>query len=253
MKIVVSPAKALNENVISPVQTSTEPLFFKEAVEVNAVMQTKTKPEISKLMKISANLAELNYTRYHEFDDSNQTDRARQAVYLFDGDTYKGLDIHSLKADKVERLQNTLRILSGMYGLLKPLDRIQPYRLEMGTKLAVGEAKNLYAYWKPKISVALNEELEEDEILVNLASNEYFKSVDKKQLNSPVITPIFKDFKNGKLKVISFFAKRARGTMARYIIDNDINNLTGIHGFQGMDYTYSEAHTEKENEPVFIR
>lgn len=253
MKIVVSPAKALREEVVSPIQMTTEPRFFKDAVQVNAVMKTKSQPEISKLMKISENLAELNYGRYRDFDETNQTERARQAVFLFDGDTYKGIDIHSFPEDKFGELQSNLRILSGMYGLLRPLDKIQPYRLEMGTKLPVGEAKDLYAFWKSKITAALNEELNADELFVNLASNEYFKAVDKKALKVPVITPIFKDFKNGKLKVISFYAKRARGTMARYLVENDARNLKDIHAFRGMDYRYSASETKKENEPVFVR
>ena len=140
-----------------------------------------------------------------------------------------------------------------MYGYLRPLDLLQPYRLEMGTSLPIERNKNLYEYWKDKVTPSLNKELEEKELLVNLASNEYFKVIDKKNLKGELVSPIFKDYKNGKLKVISFFAKKARGTMARYLVENEINSLDGIKNFAQDDYKFSESETVKENEPVFVR
>jgi len=146
-----------------------------------------------------------------------------------------------------------LRILSGMYGVLKPLDLIQPYRLEMGTKLSIESNDDLYELWKDKITTQLNSELDTDELFVNLASQEYFKAVDLKKLNAEIISPVFKDFKNGKLKIISFYAKKARGLMVRYILDQNIDSLEGIKGFDYDDYHFSEEHTKKATEPVFIR
>lgn len=252
MKIVVSPAKSLEEERQVPANKHTQPQFFNEAIKLNNELKHLSKKELSELMKISDKLAALNYDRYQNFDDTNQS-RTRQAVYLFNGDVYDGLDAYTLPDEKHEQLQNTLRILSGMYGLLKPLDLMQPYRLEMGTKLPVDEHKNLYGFWKPKIAEALNQELAEDELFLNLASNEYFKAIDKKTLKVPIVSPVFKDFKNGKLKVISFYAKKARGAMVRYIVDHNITDLSGIKAFDYMDYNFSEQYTEEENQPVFIR
>jgi len=162
--------------------------------------------------------------------------------------------MHILPENKVEQLQNSLRILSGLYGVLKPLDLMQAYRLEMGTKFPIGKAKNLHSYWKPIVTKKLNCELEENELFVNLASNEYFAAVDVKALNSEVITPIFKDWKNDKLKVISFFAKKARGLMVRYIIDTDAKSIEDLKGFNYEGYSFSEEYSNLDkNELVFIR
>ena len=150
-------------------------------------------------------------------------------------------------------MQDRLRILSGLYGVLKPLDLMQAYRLEMGTKFGANGAKNLYEFWKPTIAAQLNTELADDELFVNLASNEYFKAVDTKVLKVPVISPVFKDWKNDKLKIISFYAKKARGLMSRYLIENNVETLEQLKGFAVDGYLYSEEHTTKENEPVFVR
>ena len=174
-------------------------------------------------------------------------------MYAFAGDVYTGLDAYTIPTEKLDRLQDSLRILSGLYGVLKPLDLMQPYRLEMGTSVGVERKDNLYEVWQPKVTELLNEEMEEGELFINLASNEYFKAIDTKKLKAEVISPVFKDFKNGKLKIISFYAKKARGAMVRYIIDKDVNTLEELKGFDYMDYRFSEEHTEKENEPVFIR
>lgn len=252
MKIIVSPAKSLEEERKLPTPRGTHPRFFDDAVLLNRKLAQMTKAELSDLMNISDKLADLNYHRYQNFDETNEHN-TRAAVYLFNGDVYNGLDAYSLPLEKLDSLQNSLRILSGLYGWLRPLDLIQPYRLEMGTKLSVGSHKNLYNFWRKKITKTLNEELEDHELFLNLASQEYFKAVDKKKLKTPIISPVFKDFKNGKLKVISFYAKKARGAMVRYILDKNATDMEHILNFDYMNYRYSEKYTENENEPVFVR
>lgn len=253
MKIIISPAKSLEEEKQLPTSRGTQPQFWNEAVKLNRKLSRMSKTELSKLMKISDNLADLNYQRYQDFAEDNQTKSARPAVYLYDGDVYNGLDAYSLPKEKLDDLQNTLRIISGMYGVLKPLDLIQPYRLEMSIKLKTQGNKNLYDFWTKKITESLNSELKKGEPFINLASNEYAKAVDFNQLKSKVISPVFKDFKNGDLKVISFYAKQARGAMVRFILDQNIHTANDILGFDYMDYRYSERYTENENEPVFVR
>lgn len=253
MKIVISPAKSLDFDSPLPVKDYTQPEFLVESQKLNTILQKKTPKKLSDLMGISANLAELNWKRNQDFKIPFTPENARQAVFAFNGDVYSGLDAYSLDKDKIAVLQQRLRILSGLYGVLKPLDLIQPYRLEMGTKLTVGSHKDLYGFWKKKITAKLNEELEADELFINLASNEYFGAIDQKILKVPVITPIFKDWKNGKLKVISFFAKKARGAMVRYIVDTNVQRLEDIKGFDIDGYQYSEQFTQKEDQPVFVR
>ncbi|MEP5429207.1 MAG: peroxide stress protein YaaA, partial [Flavobacteriaceae bacterium] len=180
-------------------------------------------------------------------------ENARPAVFSFNGDVYQGLDANTISEDKLDQLQATLRILSGLYGILKPLDLIQPYRLEMGTQLKVARKKNLHEFWKKQLTEHLNEELEDNELFVNLASNEYFGAIDARQLKVPIITPFFKDWKNDKLKVISFFAKKARGSMVRYIIDTDASTIEDIKGFDSDGYVFSAAHTLRADQPVFVR
>ncbi len=253
MKIVISPAKSLDFESNLPSGKYTQPLFLEQADALNAKMASKSKRVIGKLMGISDKLAELNYQRYQGFSTPFTSKNARPSVYAFSGDVYIGLDVYSLKSNKTETMQQNLRILSGMYGLLKPLDLIQAYRLEMGIPLKINRKKNLYEFWGNTITNALNDELKEDELFLNLASQEYFKVIHPKKLKVPVISPIFKDFKNGKLKLISFFAKKARGSMVRYILDNDVNTLSGVKGFNVDGYSYSKEFTKNENQPVFIR
>ena len=253
MKIVVSPAKSLDYESKLPTTRGTQPAFLETTAKLNRKMSRMTKNEISKLMSISDKLADLNYTRYQDFKEEHNKKNSRPAVYAFNGDVYAGLDAYSIPTEKLDQLQDSLRILSGLYGILKPLDLIQPYRLEMGTSVGIERKDNLYEVWQPKITELLNKEMEADELFINLASNEYFKAIDTKKLKAEVISPVFKDFKNGKLKIISFYAKKARGAMVRYIIDKDVHNLEELKGFDYMDYRFSEEHTEKENEPVFIR
>lgn len=253
MKIVISPAKSLDFESPLPTEKFTQAEFLGQSERLNKVLAKKKPRALSKLMSISDNLAQLNWERNQQFSIPFTPDNARPAVYAFNGDVYQGLDAYTIPEEKLERLQSTLRILSGLYGMLKPLDLIQPYRLEMGTQLKVGRKKNLYEFWKKTLTSHINEELHDGELFINLASNEYFGAVDAKHLKVPVVTPIFKDWKNDKLKVISFFAKKARGSMVRYIIDADAQTLDDIKGFNYDDYEFSKEHTIKENEPVFIR
>ncbi|SRX54728.1 peroxide stress protein YaaA [Aequorivita sp. CIP111184] len=253
MKIVVSPAKTLDFESKLPTTRATQPKFLEEAEMINNKLERKSKKAIGTLMDISDKLAELNYQRYKEFNTPFTKENARPAVYAFAGDVYTGLDAYTIPSEKIDLLQHSLRILSGMYGLLRPLDLMQPYRLEMGTKLPVNRKKDLYSFWKKTLTETLNKELEDDELFLNLASVEYFNAIDEKKLKVPVISPVFKDFKNGELKIISFFAKKARGSMTRFVIDKNVTSLDELKGFDYDGYGYSEQYTEKANEPVFIR
>jgi len=253
MKIVVSPAKSLDFEREYPQLAHSQAPFLEEAAKLNKSLAKKKPKALSQLMGISDNLAQLNWERNQQFSLPFTIENARPAVYAFNGDVYQGLDAYTLPTPKMRILQDTLRILSGLYGLLKPLDLIQPYRLEMGTKLKVGRANTLYDFWRKKITQKLNTELEDHEIFINLASNEYFKAIDVNTLKVPVITPVFKDWKGDNLKIVSFFAKKARGSMVRYIIDSGATTLDDIKGFNLDDYEFSANHTTKENEPVFVR
>ena len=252
MKIVISPAKSLDFDRQLPTERYSEPSFTTEAERLNKLLKKKSPKSLSKLMGISANLGALNWERNQSWSLPFTTENARQAVYAFNGDVYRGLDVYTLPEDKIDALQDKLRIISGLYGILKPLDLIQPYRLEMGTKFPVGVKKNLYEFWNKKITDSLNNELGENELFVNLASNEYFKAIDSKKLKTPVITPVFKDLKNGEYKTIMTFAKQARGYMTRYIIDTDAQTIDDLKGFNYEGYGFSEG-MSSENELVFIR
>ena len=216
------------------------------------MLKQKTPAELAKLMTISDKLADLNWQRNQEWKTPFTVQNARPAIYAFNGEVYTGIDSYSLSEDKMNDLQSRLRILSGLYGLLKPLDLIQPYRLEMGTKMAVGERKHLYEFWKNTLTTALNEQLSANELFVNLASTEYFSAIDSKRLKVPVITPEFKDYKDGKLKMISFFAKKARGLMVRYIIDTNAQTLEDLKGFNYEGYQW-DANLSSQTKLVFTR
>ncbi|MEE9349141.1 MAG: peroxide stress protein YaaA [Flavobacteriaceae bacterium] len=252
MKIVISPAKSLDFESDIPVDFNTKCQFLNQAKEINTVLKKKSPSELSKLMKISEKLADLNWKRNQEWELPFNKSNARQAIYTFSGTVYDGLDAYSIPLDKIEQLQDKLRILSGQYGILKPLDLMQAYRLEMGTKLVVKNTKNLYQFWENQITESLNGELKTNEVFVNLASNEYFKAVKPRLLKVPVITPIFKDYKNGNLKIIAFFAKKARGMMVRYIIDNDIGNAEDLKGFNYGNYAF-DGSLSTETDLVFTR
>ncbi|MBZ0328531.1 MAG: peroxide stress protein YaaA [Altibacter sp.] len=252
MKIVLSPAKSLDFESKLPTAKFSEASFLPEAERLNKLLKKKSARSLSKLMGISANLGQLNYERNQEWNLPFSSFNARPAVYAFSGDVYRGLNIYTLPKGKIDSLQNSLRIISGLYGVLKPLDLIQPYRLEMSTRISVGKHKNLYEFWKKKITQALNDELKEGELFINLASNEYFKAIDVKALKVPVITPVFKDLKNGEYKSIMTFAKLARGYMTRYLLDIDAKSLDHVKGFNYEGYGFSEA-MSTETELVFIR
>jgi len=254
MKIVISPAKTLDFERAVPVQDATVPVFLKEAKQIRKELKELSPAELMKLMDISEKLAELNWQRNQSkgFGAKELKSDARQAVFAFNGDVYVGLDAYSIDPEKISVLQGTLRILSGLYGLLKPLDVIQPYRLEMGTNLSVGESKNLYEFWKPRIAKALNKELKKGDVLVNLASQEYFSAVDERALKATVITPEFKDYRTGKLSMISFFAKKARGMMVRYIIETGAETVDDLKGFNYEGYSF-DANLSEERKLVFTR
>jgi cytoplasmic iron level regulating protein YaaA (DUF328/UPF0246 family) len=252
MKIVLSPAKSLNFEKVLPTEKYSEALFLKESLQVNKVLKQKSPAALSELMAISDKLADLNWQRNQEWKMPFNVENARPAIFAFDGDVYTGLDAYSIPIEKLDILQGSVRILSGLYGLLKPLDLMQAYRLEMGTKLPINDSKNLCEFWKPIITKALNKELQEGELFINLASNEYFSAVDVKALKVPVVTPEFKDYKDGKLKIISFFAKKARGLMVRYIIDTNAETIDDLKGFNYEGYQF-DANLSKGNKLVFTR
>ncbi|WP_334055618.1 peroxide stress protein YaaA [Polaribacter sp. P097] len=252
MKIIISPAKSLDFE--SKVETSlhTQPQFLEQSEKLNKKLKTLSKNKLSSLMSISNDLASLNYERNQEWQTPFTTDNAKQAIYAFTGAVFQGIDVTTLPEEKLPLLQENLRILSGLYGLLKPLDLIQPYRLEMGTKLKVGRKDNLYKFWDDTVAKALNEELQDDELLINLASSEYFKVIPKKVLKVPMVTPVFKDFKNGQYKTIMTYAKKARGLMVRYIIDHNVKTIEELKNFDVENYRFSEA-MSSEHEIVFTR
>lgn len=252
MKIVISPAKSLNFEKELPTQRYTESQFLKQAATIQKTLKKKKPKALAQLMDISEKLAELNWQRNQEWKIPFTTENARPAVYAFDGDVYTGLDVYTMSEAKLDILQDKLRILSGLYGLLQPLDLMQPYRLEMGTSITIGKNKNLYEFWKKTITKTLNSELSKGELFINLASNEYFSAVDVKTLKVPVITPEFKDYKDGQLKMISFFAKKARGLMVRYIIDTNAETIDDLKGFNYEGYAF-DANLSSGNKLVFTR
>lgn len=252
MKVVISPAKLLDFSKKIPTTQYTQPLFIEEATQVNAKLKELTPKDLADLMHISDKLADLNWQRNQEFNLPFTYQNSRPAVFTFDGQVYEGLDAYSLNNEEITKLQQNLRILSGQYGILKPLDLIQAYRLEMGSNLGVNGTENLYEYWQNKITDFLNSELSDNELFVNLASNEYFGAVNTKKLKVPVITPTFKDWKDNKLKTIVFYTKRARGLMVRYIVKNNVQSVEELKGFNYEGYTFSHE-LSKKNNLVFIR
>ncbi|HMI07239.1 MAG TPA: peroxide stress protein YaaA [Flavobacterium sp.] len=252
MKIVISPAKSLDFESPLPTQRHTTAKFLKDSRTINKIIKKKKPKELSELMDISDKLADLNWQRNKVWKTPFNPENARPAMYAFAGDVYLGMDPYTIPVEKLDDLQDKLRILSGLYGLLKPLDLMQAYRLEMGTQLPIGDSKNLYEFWKQKLTAALNKELKKGEIFVNLASDEYFSAIDAKALKVAVIKPDFKDYKDGKLKMISFFAKKARGMMVRYIIDTDAKTVEDLKGFNYEGYRF-DANLSKGNNLVFTR
>ena len=248
MKIIISPAKKLTDkkNCIS---NHSLIQFSKETKYLVDELRNYTVDDIKILMGLSDSLAKLNYLRYQKWDlESKEVDTA---IHMFKGDVYKGLNVDQLSEDNLLFAQQNLRIISGLYGLLKPLDLIFPYRLEMGTKIITREGKNLYEFWSDKLYSHISSEMQENETLVNLASNEYSKALKLERFKQPIITPIFKDYKNGKLKVISFFAKKARGEMVNFIIKNKIIDSCNLKLFSNLGYKFSDE--DEKGNMLFIR
>ncbi len=254
MLLVISPAKTLDFETLSHTQLFSQGDYLPQAQKLIDVLAPMPPQDIALLMKLSDKLAALNTARYGSWHTPFTMDNAKQAILAFKGDVYTGLEAHTLTDAQLEFSQSHMRILSGLYGLLRPLDLMQAYRLEMGTKLDNPKGKDLYTYWGSTITDGLNELLDQEitPILVNLASNEYFKAVKTKQLAGRIITPVFKDRKNGIYKIISFFAKKARGMMARYIIENELTDVEGLKAFNTSGYYYSKEQST-ENQWVFLR
>ena len=254
MLVVISPAKNLDYDTPAVTNTFTQPEMLDDSQTLITQCQTLTPAKIGSLMKISDKLAGLNADRYASWQTPFDINNAKQALLAFNGDVYTGLDASSFSQDDFDYAQRHLRILSGLYGVLRPLDLMQAYRLEMGTNLDVGESKNLYQFWDDRISNKLNEaiSIQGDNVLVNLASNEYFKAVKPKTLNAKIYTPVFQDCKNGQYKVISFYAKKARGMMARYILQKQLTEVSQLQKFDTAGYRFS-SQKSKGNELVFTR
>jgi uncharacterized protein len=253
MLVVLSPAKSLDYDSPLPFDIHTQPLFVEQSAALVTVLRSMSVASLAQLMSISDALAELNVARYAQWSSVFSQQNARQAIFAFNGDVYDGLNAKTLNEEGLHFAQAHVRILSGLYGVLRPLDLMQPYRLEMGTSLPNSEGANLYAYWKKIIVHALNEAFGGNhEVLVNLASDEYFKSVDRRALKAVVIQPKFQDFKNGQYKTIGFFAKKARGLMARYLIDHRIHDVEQLKQFNVNGYLF-EASVSSATEWVFRR
>nr|WP_320165846.1 peroxide stress protein YaaA [uncultured Methylophaga sp.] len=253
MLTVISPAKTLDFDTPPTTQKHSQPRFLSQSQELIDTLRQMSTADIASLMKLSDKLAGLNVARYETWQTPFNLDNAKQAVLAFQGDVYTGLDAETLNEKQLTFAQKHLRILSGLYGVLKPLDLIQPYRLEMGTKLDNAKGKDLYAFWGSDIRQSLQaEDAMQDEVLINLASNEYFKAAEAKKLKARIITPVFKDWKNGQYKMISFYAKKARGMMSRYIIEHELQDPDRIKDFDTDGYRFS-ADMSKKDEWVFIR
>lgn len=249
MLVVISPAKKLDMKVDEPIAT-TVPHFSHDATELASVAGKLSHDDLRALMSISPALAELNAERFAAFGSQP----VKAAALAFAGDTYQGLEAPSLDADEMAWAQNHLRILSGLYGVLRPLDAIEPYRLEMGSKLKTEKGGSLYEYWGARLSEALNEQAKAtgSSVLVNCASQEYFGAVDRSALAIPVITPVFKEIKDGRARIVSFFAKKARGAMARYIVQTRLKDVEGLKEFSAGGYRYDADTSDAEN-MVFTR
>ncbi|MDR6388776.1 peroxide stress protein YaaA [Paraburkholderia phenoliruptrix] len=256
MIIVLSPAKSLDYDTPPHVKKHTIPDFVDDAAELISGLRRLSPQQIASLMSISDQLAHLNVERYAQWSPRFGTDNAKQAVLAFNGDVYEGLNAKTLSSADLDFAQNHVRVLSGLYGLLRPLDLLQPYRLEMGTRLANPRGKDLYAFWGERITQALNVQLKKraagSRVLVNCASGEYFRSVKPKLLEAPVITPVFEDWKGGRYKIISFHAKRARGLMARYAVEHRLDQPEQLKAFDSEGYAF-DAQASNDSTYVFRR
>ena len=254
MLIVLSPAKSLDYKTPVKVKSPTLPEFVSESAKLIADLKKMAPQDVAKLMGLSDQLAVLNVGRYRDWSKKFTDENSKPAIYAFDGDVYDGFDAKSLNAKAIDFAQKHVRILSGLYGALRPLDLMQPYRLEMGTAFKNARGKDLYAFWGGRVTESLKKVLDEQKkpVLLNLASEEYFKVLQPKELGCPVISPVFQDAKDGKYKIISFYAKRARGLMARYVVENRITNPADLKGFNLDGYKYYAAES-KIDKPVFRR
>lgn len=254
MFFVLSPAKNLNEKAPAPVKEFTQPDLLAEAEILMRQLRELAPQQIAELMHVSDKIALLNSERNAEWHTPFTPDNAKQAVFMFNGDVYEGIAADTLEPEQIQYLQQHVRLLSGLYGVLRPLDLMQPYRLEMGTAFANTRGKNLYEFWGDIITDLLNDTLAQagSDILINLASQEYFKSVNTKKLKARLITPVFKDEKNGKYKIISFYAKRARGLMVRYAAEHNITDPEMLKNFDYEGYSFNAA-ASNESEWVFMR
>lgn len=254
MKILLSPAKSIDTNVQIPSCDFSFPVFHNEAEKLVKKLAKLDAKKIMKLMDVSESIASLNVERYRNFKLSETiTEFNKPAAFIFTGEVYRGLDVSSLKRSELDNAQNQIRILSGLYGILRPLDLIYPYRLEMGTSWEITpKTKNLYKYWGAKIANQLRSELNSDEIIINLASNEYFKSIPKKSIPNQIVTPVFKEYKAGKHSTVMMYAKHARGAMARYIIQKQLSNIEDLKEYNVDGYRFHET-LSSENEWVFTR
>lgn len=254
MLFVISPAKSLDESPVSDELTITQSDFLEQSQLLIEQLKDFGPVDIGNLMGLSDKLSELNYQRFQDWKLPMPDDQARPAAFLFKGDVYQGLDVRSLDEKQVAYLQKHLGILSGLYGVVKPLDKILPYRLEMGTKLENARGKNLYAFWGERLANWINEHLEDStgKVLVNLASNEYFKAIDRKKLKATIITPQFKDWKNGQYKMISFYAKKARGLMMRFAAVEQVENVEDLKNFDYEGYRFAPE-LSNETDWVFTR
>ncbi|MBU3606502.1 peroxide stress protein YaaA [Polynucleobacter sp. MWH-Creno-3A4] len=254
MLIVLSPAKSLDYKTPVKLKTSTLPEFVSESAKLIADLKKLSPQEIADLMGLSDQLAALNVGRYRDWSKKFTEENSKPAIYAFDGDVYDGFDVKTLDAKAIHFAQDHVRILSGLYGALRPLDLMQPYRLEMGTAFQNARGKDLYAFWGNRVTNSLKQILEKQKkpVLLNLASEEYFKVLQAKELDCPVISPVFQDGKDGKYKIISFYAKRARGLMARYVVENRITDPADLKGFNLDGYKYFTAES-KLDKPIFRR
>ena len=254
MLTVISPAKTLDFDTPTVTDAFTQPVHLTQSRKLVRRMRQLSGQELSSLMKVSGNIADLNQQRFKQWKTPFKPENARQAIFAFKGDVYIGLDAYSMTTQNVDFAQEHLRILSGLYGVLRPLDLMQPYRLEMGTRIDTDAGNNLYQFWDARITKTLNQELKlsNANTLINLASNEYFKAIKPKLLKAEVITPVFKDYNKGSYQVIGFFAKKARGLMARYLIDNEIDNPAELMNFSAQGYAYNAA-MSNSHEWVFTR
>lgn len=254
MLVAISPAKTLDYETALPSKKNSEPRLIQESQKLISVMRDYSSEELRQLMGVSEKIADLNVERFLAWSLPFTPSNSRPAIFAFKGDVYEGLQAYNLKAADIDFAQKHLRILSGLYGVLRPLDLMQPYRLEMGIRLPTPSAKNLYGFWGDQVTDLLNQDLkkQKQKVLINLASNEYFKSVKKPLLDADIITPQFRDWKNGQYKMISFFAKKARGMMSRYIIDNRLQAPDELKSFDVAGYGYNPEFS-RDNEWVFTR